>query len=419
MRNCGIIAFAVNTHLNYVSAFTFQMKTQSKQLNREIEKKMKWWQRKGNCDVSKRFSFNELLRLIEKTRFLQGDILIVKSQGKIQAIESDRICNPTDLTFGKEFKKLKLQDYEHGIKTDKKTGQVIQYLVCSRTSGTGRQLQAIIKAQDAIFVSYKPRIDAYRGVSPLAAAVNNAKDLMDGQAYLLMKIRLTALLGFVIQRQSSDPLSRDTNSGDTDSQWELDMTMEKPSIFDLNPGQKVSVIESGVAKQQTTSFYSDMTMQILRSVGIPFSFYAENFSTFYGSRGALLQYQDSCKAKRQELISMLDQLTRWLIANWILDGSISVPDNMSIQDMEFEWVPAGVQYWKPTEQYMGIGMGVALGQISYADAAKAAGVDYYETIDKIKRQTEYAKEAGVNLILPNINAMSAQSMNNQINQDKG
>lgn len=404
MRNCGLIAFAINTHLNYIASFNLQVKTGNQQFDKQVQAKMKWWSNSENCDISKRFSFNQMIRLIEKTRFLAGDVLVIKTENtKLQIIEGDRIANPTQIP--EQFtNKINLADYEHGLKIDKYTGQVKKYLVCERTSGTTRKLQAIVDSQDCMFLAYRPRIDSYRGYAPLSAAINNAKDLMDGQQFLLMKIRLTALLGFVITRQSTDALGRNQVSGVEKSSTDVDMTMAKPSLFDMKPGQDVKVIEGTAARTQTINFYKDMAMQILRSVDIPYSFYSEDFSNFYGSRGAVIQYEKSCQPKRQALVYMLNNITRWLISNWILDGSLILPKGININNINFEWISSGTNLWKPTEELMGIAYAASMGIMSFADATKSLGGDWYENIDKLKQEYAHAKAQGVPITLPNVSS---------------
>lgn len=411
-RNCGIMAAAININTDHIAVFDFQVKTGNKEFDKFLQEKMKHWSQPGNCDISKRFSLSQMLRLIQKTRLLQGDCLVIKTAGaKLQLIESDRICNPT--VVPSKFN-INLNDYEHGLKIDPITGQVIQYLICSRVSGTARELQAIVPAQDAILVAYRNRIDAYRGISPLSSAVSNTRDLMQSQAFQLMKIRLTALLGFALTRKSVDALERDTTQGT--GTYNIDLSGSKPTFFDLKPGEDVKIIQGATPRTETANFYKDMTLQIFRSIGIPYSFYSEDFSNFYGSRGALMMYDRSCAPKRQALIHMLNQITRWLIANWILEGSVKLPNGMSIDDIKFQWIPPGVTSWKPTEQIQGYLMAIASGLMSISKAAKELGGDYEQNIDMLKQNLQYAKDAGVPLYY-NINTLTTD-INNSIEQNK-
>lgn len=413
-RNCGIITFAVDKHLDYVSTFSFQVKTGNKELNKAIEQKMKWWSKSTNCDVSKRFQFSEMIRLAQKSRLMGGDCLLIKIKGyKLQLIEADQICNPDVAIDVQKFGEIDLKQYEQGLKIDPFTGEVLEYLVCDRgQNGTQRKLLAIIKPKDAIFLAYRPRPSAWRGVSLLAPIINSAKDIMDSQAYNLMKIRLTSLLGFKFTREGSEDLPEGLQNQQGDGTYNLDFTSEKPMVFDLNQGDDVSVIESATPATQTQSYYEVMTLQILRALSIPMSFYKENFSNFYGSKAAAMAYSKSCAPKQEGLIQMLDEITRWLITGWVMDGSIVLPDNFNVSQIKYDWVPAGNGIWKPSEQMLGVGMGVALGQITLAGAAREAGQDYYQNIDEIAKEMAYAKENGVNIVLPNINSNINLSMPN-------
>jgi len=114
-RNFTIAAWAIRKHLDYVSTFSFQSRTGSADLDGRIEDLMGWWSRPANCDVAARHSLPRLVRLAEERRMVDGDVFFLKlSDGRLQAIEGDRVQTPTSgLPQGVPAVRLRCQSPPH------------------------------------------------------------------------------------------------------------------------------------------------------------------------------------------------------------------------------------------------------------------------------------------------------------------
>ena len=87
-RNIALCRWMINKHLDFVTKFSIQVRTGDQDLNKEIERLLRWWSRPTNCDVGGRHSFQSMIRTLESLAVVTGDAAISKlSSGKIQGIE--------------------------------------------------------------------------------------------------------------------------------------------------------------------------------------------------------------------------------------------------------------------------------------------------------------------------------------------
>jgi len=174
-RNYSIAAWAVRRHLDYVSTFSFQCRSGDDEIDRRIESLMSWWSRPQNCDVTGRHSLAKIIRLLEGRRTVDGDsFLFTLDDGRIQAIEGDRVRNPTHRSDGKLFK---AEGYVHGVRVGR-NGRALAYVVCDRGNYSNQfTCAAEIPSQYVIHHGCFDRFDQIRGVSPLASALNTFSDV--------------------------------------------------------------------------------------------------------------------------------------------------------------------------------------------------------------------------------------------------
>jgi hypothetical protein len=94
-ENFSIAAWAIRRHLDYVADFSFQANTGDQAFDAQLEEFVRVYSRATNCDASGRHSLNKLIRLAEERRTVDGDVFLMKlNNGRLQAIESDRVRDP-------------------------------------------------------------------------------------------------------------------------------------------------------------------------------------------------------------------------------------------------------------------------------------------------------------------------------------
>lgn len=390
-RNFSIAAWAIRKHLDFVSSFKFQSRTGDAGLDREIERLMSWWGRPENCDVAGRHGLPRMLRLAEERRTVDGDVFLLKLtgqrvRGKLQAIESDRVIDPRDDT-GRSG-----ATWVHGVNVND-AGRALGFAVHKRVrGGKGLEMDRVVAARNVIHHGFFDRFDQVRGVSPLAPAVNVFRDVYEAADYALAKAKVSQMFGLVFYREALDAAGTLDNSTDP---YEVDFG-RGPVLLDLEPGDKAEFLESKTPATEFQSFAQLMISVALKSLDIPFSFFDESFTNFYGSRGALLHYQKACEAKRADVRDVLRKLTAWRMSLWIDDGVLSLPAGLGVSDLNWEWIPAGLAWWDPAKEIRGDVEAINAGLRTRSEIrAEKYGDDWIDVVDQLAREREALEERGL------------------------
>lgn len=400
VRNFSVARWAIGKHLDYVSSFSFQAKTGDPGLDDEIEALFRPWFGRYGCDVARRHPFRRFVRLAEARRCVDGDFGFLKVagrpgsdvRGKLQGIEADRIYTPNDLPDDYDR-----EDFVNGVRTSP-FGATLSYCLCDRTTSGDMKFARIVPANNLILHGFFDRFDQTRGISPIVAALNSLQDVYEGFDYALAKMKVAQLFGLAVYRSDSDRLG---DESDTDGDG-IDDTVAfgRGTIqLDLDAEDRAEILEAKTPAAETTDFLKLMIHVSLRALDIPYSFFDESFTNFYGSRGGLIQYLKSCKSKQQDLQEVLDEITKWRLGLFVADGELTLPRRMEFDDLRWEWVPDGVPWWDPVKEVTGNTKAIAAGLTDYQRVCRESGTDFFDNIDAIAEQQAYAASKGVVLDL--------------------
>lgn len=399
-RNFSIARWAVNKHLDFVSSFSFQSNTGDAGLDRDVETLMGGWFNRHRCDVARRHPFRRMIRLAEARRCVDNDFGFLKVaatkgstlRGKLQAIEGDRICTPKDLP--KQFDK---DAFVNGVQVQA-GGAAAGYVVCKRSANGQMAFSRVVPATNMVMHGFYDRFDQVRGISPIMASLNTFQDVYEGFDYALAKLKVSQLFGLVTYRATDEAIGEETDE-DGDGETEHVDFGRGPFQMDLDIDDKAEFLANPTPASETTEFLKLMVHVALKSLDIPYSFFDESFTNFYGSRGGLIQYLKSCKHKVQDLQELLDEITRWRLGLFVEDGELVLPSGFEFRQLRTEWVPDGVPWWDPVKEVKGHTMAIAAGLSDYQRVCRSSGSDFFENIDRIAEQQAYADSKGVDLNL--------------------
>jgi capsid protein len=362
-----------------------------------------------------------MIRMAEARRVVDGDFFFLKlagesSRGMLQAIEADRIAQPE----GPEFRN---GDWVQGVKVAR-DGSPRAYAIHDRTEYGSKEFLRTLAASNVLTHGFYDRFDQVRGISPIAAALNTFQDVYEGFDYALAKIKVAQLFGLVFYRDSVEPFDTTTatvdadNDGVADSGYAVDFK-KGPQLLDLNPGDRAEFLESKSPPSEVVNFFQMMIHAALKSLDIPYSFFDESFTNFYGSRGGLQQYLKSCKAKIADVRDLLDDITRWRLGMAIADGELELPASVDFENLAWEWVPAGVPWWDPAKEVLGHTTAIAAGLDNPQRVCRESGTDFYENIDLISQANSYAAERGVTISLKGVSTAQARERTSTDTEDDG
>jgi capsid protein len=396
-RNFEVPGWAARRHLDYVCDFEFAAKHDDKGFEDDLEQFVEDWSLEENFEVSGRFSREQFIRLVEQSAIFDGDILIVRlDSAKIQAVEGDRLRNDGGANF---VPTTGGGGYWQGVNVDN-NGKALGFKVHRRNPSGGFEFEREVKAENARLYAYAPRFDSVRGVSPIAAALNTFRDIYDNKDLALAKAKITNIFGVKFQRSGDmGPLDVTTTNG-ANGRKEYSVDYTGPFQVDLDPGDDAAIMHTDAPGPNFQEFMIQMLQVALKALDIPFSFYNESFTNFFGSRAAWHHYERSCTPKRNRVKSLLTWLTLWRVGMAIDDGDFFLPSGMSLEDLRrsISWIPKGMPWWKPSEEINGDLAAIAGGLTSPQRVCKARGTgDYYELIDELAHAQKYATDKGVTL----------------------
>ena len=426
-RNFAIAAWAIRMHLNYVSSYTFQSRTNNPEVDEAVENFMYVWGNRFNCDIRRQHPFRRMIRLAEARRVVDGDFAFLKiggeglNRGRLQAIEADRIATPQQgAPQGFDTKA-----WTNGVKLSP-SGFAQQYCINNRDENGRLTFGRIVPAKNVFIHGFYDRFDQVRGISPIAAALNSLQDVYEGFDYALAKIKVSQLFGLVFYRDAQEAFDGTAATLDADgdgtneSGYEVDFG-SGPQMLDLNPGDRAEFLESRSPASETTDFLKLIIHVALKALDIPYSFFDEAHTNFYGSRGGLIQYLKSCRSKQADLQELLDEITKWRIGMAIADGELELPRGFEFEQLNWEWVPDGVPWWDPAKEVAGHASAIAAGLDNPQRVCRSVGTDFYDNIDLIAQANDYAKSKGVTMVLPGVStaqaAMQQDAQNDQNSSD--
>ena len=397
-RNFAAARWMIDKHLDFVVSHNFRSRSGDREFDRELERFVDRLMMPENFDVTGRHPHRRFLRMMEASRVVDGDILIVKIGGEgggwLQAIEGDRIRDP-----GLDFNEA--ERWVQGLRIGP-FGKISQFAVHRRTGAQSFELERVVNASRTMFFGYFDRFDQYRGVPLIASAINTLMGLYEGFDYALAKSKISQLFALSIFREAETDWgggigdSDDENqNGSTTRDYKIDFS-KGPIFLDLNPGERAEFLEGDSPGENTAKFWQTLIAVSLKSLGIPYSFYDEAHTNFFGAKSALILYQKSVKEKQKDVQDFNDAWLRWRLNTAIQTGEFVAPVGYNPDQMLWQWTPDGIPWWNPGDEVRANIEAINAGLKSRAQVRmETDGDDWRDVIDELAEEQKYMKELGV------------------------
>lgn len=406
-RNFAIAQWMIRRHLDYVASFQFHGRLDSPNLNDEenelfndqLEAWFENWSRAENCDAAGRHRFKKIIRLTELQAVLRGDCGLLKlGGGALQGIESDRIRNPLGTPYADPL-------WIHGVKVDA-AGKAKFYAINRRLPWGSFEVERIVAAENLILHGYFDRFDQVRGISPIVTALNPLRDVYENFDLALAKSKVEQLFALAFFRDATDAAGEVSNDGETGTEkgnYQIDFG-KGPVLLDLAPGDRAEFLKTDAPGGNFSAFTQLVIAVACKSLDIPFSFFDESHTNFFGSRGAWLHYERACDDKRDALVSVQNWVLKWRLLLAFLDGELTLPRGIDLAEVAWEFVPVGMPWWKPSEEIRGDLMAISGGLDNPQRVCKDHGKGDFkdnvrQTCKALKFAQQTATDMGVNFRL--------------------
>lgn len=372
-RNFAAAAWMLRKHCEYVSTFSFQAKTENDDFNKTLELFVEDISSADRLHISGQYDLPELLDLMERHRVLDGDVFVQKlSTGQIQTIVGDRIRTPNE-AGGKRF--------THGIHRNA-YGRPLRFAVSDRSAYGGYKPARVIPARHMWQIRYATDLESCRGVSPLAPSIKILVDINEATDYALAKAKVSQLFALLV-KTNNDP--------EPEENYRLS---DGPKQINLASDEDAEFLESKTPSSEFSAYMNQMILLALKGLDIPYSFYAENFTNYSGSRAALLLYEQSSEKKRHQLRRWLTAWLRWRLQIAILTGEIKIPAGLSIASIRWEWMARGLPWIDPLKEVMAVIKAVDAGLLNKTMGARILGFGDWSEINagRIREQAVDAQD---------------------------
>lgn len=409
-RNFATARWMIDKHLDFVVSHNFRSRSGDREFDRELETFVHRLMMAENFDVTGRHPHRRFLRMMEAARVVDGDILVVKVGGEnggwLQAIEGDRVRDP-----GMDYQNA--ERWVQGLRIGP-FGRISQFAVHRRTGAQSFELERIINASRAMWFGYFDRFDQYRGVPLIASAINTLMGLYEGFDYALAKSKISQLFALSIYRQAETDwgggIGEDdgNNSGSSTRDYNIDFS-KGPIFLDLNEGERAEFLEGNSPGNDTAKFWQNLIAVSLKALGIPYSFYDEAHTNFFGAKSALILYQKSVKEKQKDVQEFNDSWLRWRLSTAIQTGEFVAPVGYDPEQMLWQWIPEGIPWWNPGDEVKANVAAINAGLKSRAQVRmETDGDDWRDVIDELAEEQKYMQELGVDPN-PELTAKKAQA----------
>lgn len=410
-RNAILFAWAIRRHLDYTTIYDFQPLTGDDGLNRDLRDLMERDNRPENCDIGGRHSWQRMRRLAEVRKLLDGDCgLMTLRSGHLQGVESHMIRNPMLRARRDQAR------WDSGVKLGPGR-KAVAYCIGERDEFGKEDERTVAQSQLMLLGAFEGRFDQIRGISPVAGALNEFRDVYETKDLMAAKVKLDQIFGVAFMRdQGAESLADEFGTdGDTEGETEDDSDAEPaapPSYdlgqgvkgFDLDKDEKIELIHSSNPSTQTQQFLELSIAIAIKALDLPFNFFDESSTNFFGSKAAWIQYDRACDHKRADQLELHRKYTIWRMTRWMLPtdfsgtGEIILPRSMDLKDVKWKWVPRGMPWWNPNEELTVDLMAAAAGLKTLQQICDERGLGIWtDNLKGLSAEFARAKELGFTL----------------------
>ncbi len=397
-RNFVMTRWAISKHLDFVCDHTFQANTGDEAFDEVLTEFVHMASKKENFDISGRYNLNRYARLAEASRLVDGDVFSVRVRGGyLQAIESDKVRNKEGSTYSYvDPDQPEMFNWVHGVNINK-FGKPLKYSIHSRQE-TQYVFEKNVSAAKVIPLGFYDRFDQVRGVSPLAAAIDTLKDLHESYDYALAKAKVAQLFALAITRNADLGFQSDGGvDANAPSAGPRDISFDKgPQILDLDEGEDAKYLSNNTPEADTQAFWQHMSSLVLKALGIPYSFWEEAHTNFFGSRSALILYLRSVEPWREDQVDFRNEWLSWRLRVGQLKGEIVLPSWFEIDKSPWSWTPRGIEYWNPQQEVNADILAIENKLRSRTEIRKERYGDDWETVVRtLAREEQVCEELGL------------------------
>lgn len=407
-RNSDIMMSVVGAFKRNVvgGGYHIQVKTDSLDLNKQIEKAWKKWCKKQNCDVTCTQSLNQIIRMAVERKKVDGGILFVKRYTKdgyvpfkLQMIEVD------ELDTGTVKPKHTGNKVVGGIEYNSYNRPVGYWIRQYDIDGYSQKDAVWVKADDVIFYFTKKRPTQLREISDMSHTIPRIRDINEFMTAVSVKQRIEACLAVFIKKifPTSVGMGRGNNAAKAaEDRFSYDgKTLSPGMIKEMNQGDEIQVVNPSGQGADATAFTKLQQRLIGAGQGISYEATSRDMSesTYSSARQGMIEDDLTYDEEKELLIEILDEIYETFIISAVLCGELPISDFWSNKDryLSHEWIQEPKPWIDPQKESGANKTALQTGQKTFKQIAAESGRDWRDQIDDMAEVLEYGKEKGVDM----------------------
>lgn len=410
-RNSEIVNSILNAFERNVvgKGFNLQVRTEDQDWNNLLEELWSEFSRPGNCDVSGKFSLNEILRMIVRRRLVDGGILAIKVVDndrripyQIQLAEVDELEGPAALQSPQG------NVIVGGIEVSD-CGKPLSYYLRKNSFETFVQLEPErIEAKRVYFLADHSRPSEVREMTPLVRTLDKIHDLDEFFEAVAFKQKINAAIAVWITT-AKDAAPTVGNSlvatGGSDSGKAAGSKRIVPgSVNKLKPGEDVKTLVPSGQSSELADYNLAMLRQISAGHGLSYEMVSRDVSqvNYSSARQNLLEDWKVFEQEQQFLIDhFLDFVFEDVVLSAILSGRIpvdKVPRDFyknTSKYLKHEFIGQGLPWIDPYKEALANKLMLETGQTNLKEIFAKKGKDWEEELDQAANEAVKKLAAGI------------------------
>lgn len=403
-RNSDMMSAVISAYNRNIvgKGFTLQARTSDTALNEQIESLWREWIKCKNCDITKTQNLNQILRMLERRKKIDGGILIHKCYTgggllpfKLQCLEVDELAR--DQIQPSQKGNIVID----GVEVDRNKTPVGYWIKQYSLDGWSEMDAKFIKATDIIYKYTKTRPSQIREMSDMSPTITRVRDTQEFMTAVSVKQRIEACLSVFIKRaMPSGSLGRGSSSNEPRSTY--DGKMLTPGMISyIDVGDEVQVVNPSGQASDSSQFIKQQQLLMAAGQGLSYEAVTRDMSqTNYSSaRQGLIEDDLTYAEDREHIEEIMDEIYETFIISAVLTGKIAIRDFWQNKSMYFkhEWIQVPKRWIDPLKETTAAQIGLLTGQKTLKEVAAESGKDWKDHIDDMVDVINYGKEKGIDL----------------------
>ncbi len=383
-----------------------QARTNSEALNKQIQEAWREWCKRKNCDITETQSFNQMLRMAERRKKVDGGILFKKcyTEGgllpfKLQALEVDELDtgrisphNPNHRVVG-------------GIELNTCNKPMGYWIKQYNLDGFGQTDSIYVPAKNMIYYYTKDRPSQIREMSDMATTITRIRDANEFMTAVSVKERIAACLAVFVKRiipTTGGFRTMDDPKGTRPREDYEGKRISPGMIKELNAGDEIQVVNPTEQATDAASYIKLQQRLIGAGQGLSYEATSRDMSqsNYSSARQGIIE-DEQTYIEDIELLQevVMDEVYETFIISGVLSGLFHISDFWENKQkyLKHEWVATPKKWIDPAKEATANKVALQTGQKTYQQIAAENGKDWKEQIDETIAVLEYARGKGLEM----------------------